>query len=106
MIPEAIASALRQDRDRLDDEGENRRNKKWFEASSNREREVLVAVVEALLNKQIAHRLKLSEVTVKAHRRRVMIKLGAKSIASLVQMTPGPNTPLDAMNDSDMGGDE
>jgi hypothetical protein len=35
-----------------------------------------------------------------------MIKLGAKSIASLVQMTPGPTTPLDAMNDSDMGGDE
>jgi FixJ family two-component response regulator len=106
MIPEAIASALRQDRDRLDDEGENRRNKKRFEALSNREREVLVAVVEGLLNKQIAHRLKLSEVTVKAHRRRVMIKLGAKSIASLVQMTPGPTTPLDAMNDSDMGGDE
>jgi len=43
MIPEAIASALRQDRDRLDDERKGR-NKRWFEALINRKREVLVAV--------------------------------------------------------------
>lgn len=50
-----------------------------------REAEVLAAVVEGNLNKQIAHDLGLAEKTVKVHRARVMKKMGLRSIADLVR---------------------
>lgn len=51
-----------------------------------REREVMDLVVAGLLNKQIAHRLAISEATVKVHRGRVMRKLRVRSVADLVRM--------------------
>ena len=53
---------------------------------SEREREVLSMVTAGLLNKQIAAELNLSEVTVKLHRRHVMEKMQAESLAELVKM--------------------
>jgi FixJ family two-component response regulator len=53
---------------------------------SDREREVLSMVTAGLLNKQIAAQLNLSEVTVKLHRRHVMEKMKAESLADLVKM--------------------
>ena len=50
-----------------------------------REVEVLAAVVDGNLNKQIAHDLGLAEKTVKVHRARVMKKMGLRSIADLVR---------------------
>jgi FixJ family two-component response regulator len=50
---------------------------------SPRERQVLDLVVEGLLNKQIAERLGIQEVTVKLHRAAVMRKVGAGSIIEL-----------------------
>ena len=50
-----------------------------------REVEVLAAVVDGNLNKQIAHDLGLAEKTVKVHRARVMKKMGLRSIANLVR---------------------
>lgn len=50
-----------------------------------REREILPLVAAGLLNKQIAHELQLSEVTVKVHRAQVMQKLRANSVADLVR---------------------
>jgi len=49
------------------------------EALSNREREVLELVAQALSNAQIASRLQLTEATVKRHLRNIFIKLGAVS---------------------------
>jgi DNA-binding NarL/FixJ family response regulator len=46
---------------------------------SQREREILTLVEEALSNRQIAHRLSLTETTVKRHLRNIYIKLGAVS---------------------------
>jgi len=51
-----------------------------------REREVVVLVVAGLINKQIADRLDLAEVTVKLHRGRAMRKLGAGNPAELAQI--------------------
>jgi FixJ family two-component response regulator len=52
-----------------------------------REREVLIHLVEGRLNKQIAADLGASEKTIKVHRARVLEKMAAQSIASLVRMT-------------------
>jgi FixJ family two-component response regulator len=51
-----------------------------------RERQVLALVVAGLLNKQIAGELGTTEVTIKAHRGRVMRKMQAASLADLVRM--------------------
>jgi Response regulator len=51
-----------------------------------REREVMDLVVTGMINKQIADRLGISEVTVKIHRRQVMRKMEAPSLADLVRM--------------------
>lgn len=52
-----------------------------------REREVMQLVTSGLLNKQTAAELNLSEITVKLHRRRVLEKMQAESLADLVKMT-------------------
>jgi FixJ family two-component response regulator len=57
-----------------------------LESLTPREREVLMLVVEGLMNKQIARRLSIAQPTVKVHRRHVMEKMGADSIANLVRM--------------------
>lgn len=56
-----------------------------YETLTVREREVLAHVVAGRLNKQIAATVHTSERTVKAHRARVMQKMGAGSVADLVR---------------------
>jgi FixJ family two-component response regulator len=51
-----------------------------------RERQIFVLVASGLMNKQVAFALGLSEITVKAHRGRVMRKMQARSLPDLVIM--------------------
>jgi FixJ family two-component response regulator len=51
-----------------------------------RQRQIMVRIVEGKLNKQIAAELVLSENTIKVHRRRIMERMGASSLAELVHM--------------------
>ena len=66
-----------------------------IESLTPREREVLSLVCEGLMNKQIAGRLNIAQPTVKFHRRHLMEKMGASSIAELVQLVEksGVSTP-------------
>jgi FixJ family two-component response regulator len=51
-----------------------------------RQRQIAAKIVEGRLNKQIAAELELSEHTIKIHRRRIMEKMGAANVASLVHL--------------------
>jgi FixJ family two-component response regulator len=53
---------------------------------SRREREVMCLIVRGALNKQVAHELGISEITVKVHRGQVMRKMGVASFAELVNI--------------------
>ena len=68
-------------------EGEERRLRQCHATLTRREREVMKLVVKGRLNKQIASELSISEITVKAHRGRVMVKMKADSLADLVNMS-------------------
>ena len=57
-----------------------------YAALSRREREVIELVLSGCLNKQIAAKLGISEITVKVHRGTMMRKMGAESFLDLVKI--------------------
>jgi FixJ family two-component response regulator len=82
----AIKEAIERDRLARQRHAEMRELQGRYESLTAREQEVMQQVVSGLLNKQVAHELKISEVTVKVHRGQVMRKMRADSLADLVRM--------------------
>jgi FixJ family two-component response regulator len=82
----AVERALAKDAERRADEAGADELKGRFAGLTPRERDVLGLVVTGLMNKQVAARLELSEITVKIHRGNVMRKMAAQSLADLVRM--------------------
>ena len=82
----AIRAALERSRVALSQEAEMRVLRGRDALLSRREQQVMALVVSGLLNKQIGGELGISEITVKAHRGKVMQKMKADSLADLVRM--------------------
>ena len=82
----AIAQAIARSEVTLGTETETRSLRDRYEALSNREREVMDLIVAGKLNKQVGGELGISEITVKAHRGRLMRNMRAGSFADLVMM--------------------
>ena len=82
----AIRSALERSRVALSLQAEMKVLRDRYASLSQRERQVMALVVSGLLNKQVAGELGISEITVKAHRGKVMQKMKANSLPDLVGM--------------------
>ena len=96
VLLDAIRESLDRSRLALTREMEMRALRNRYASLSRRERQVMALVVSGLLNKQIGGELGISEITVKAHRGRVMQKMGADSVADLVKIAVrlGPTRAL------------
>ena len=84
-ILDAVAAAMEHDAARRRQHAQSEAIALLAEHLTPREREVMKAVVTGLMNKQIAHELGISEVTVKLHRGNVMRKMEVRSVAELVR---------------------
>ncbi len=88
---DAVKLALERDQGRIEAEKVSSGLKSRLETLTPREREIMALVASGLMNKQVAGKIKLSEITVKVHRGRIMQKMGAKSLADLVRMAEALN---------------
>jgi len=83
---DAVRGGIERSTAALSRETELKTLRESYAALSRREREVMGLVVSGLLNKQVGGELGISEITVKAHRGRMMRKMKADSLADLVNM--------------------
>jgi FixJ family two-component response regulator len=90
----AVRSAIAQDRETRAKRAELALLKQRYHELSPRERDVLPLVVSGLLNKQAAAELGISEVTLQIHRRNVMQKMAASSLADLVRIAERLEIPI------------
>jgi len=81
----AIRHAIKHSAPVLDDQAEIAALSNSYESLTPREQDVLRLVVAGMLNKQIGLKLGISEITVKAHRGKMMQKMKADSLADLVK---------------------
>jgi FixJ family two-component response regulator len=86
LLLNAIRQALERSRVALGYQAEMQALRNCYASLTPREQQVMQLVVSGLLNKQVGGELGISEITVKAHRGKVMQKMKADSLAALVKM--------------------
>jgi len=84
---DAVKVALLKDSQARSDLNEQKHIMQRLDSLTTRENEILTYLITGMLNKQIAYELKISERTVKAHRKQVFDKMGVNSMAELVRLT-------------------
>jgi len=84
---DSVKAALLTDEQTRSSLDEQKNIMKRLESLTPREHEILTYLISGMLYKQIAYELKISERTVKAHRKQVFDKVGVASIAELVRLT-------------------
>lgn len=94
VLRKAIGDAIEHSRAARAREAELRAFRARHASLTVRERETMALVVSGLLNKQIAAKLGISEITVKAHRGRVMRKMQVESLAELVRVATALGAPF------------
>jgi FixJ family two-component response regulator len=86
VLLKAIGHAVEQSIAALDQAAGMQTLRERYAALSRREREVMALVVAGRLNKQVGGELGISEITVKAHRGKMMRKMNARCLPDLVNM--------------------
>jgi FixJ family two-component response regulator len=94
VLLEAVSQAIERSRRALARDEQLSALRSNHASLTQREREIMALVVSGLLNKQIALQLGISEITVKAHRGRVMRKMQVDSLAELVRAAAALDVPL------------
>jgi len=83
---QAVTDALQASAQTLTLSTEKRDYTQRYHSLTPRESEVMLLAARGLLNKQIAAELGVSEITAKVHKRRVMEKMGVRSVSELVRV--------------------
>jgi FixJ family two-component response regulator len=94
VLQSAIEHAIERSRAALEAQAKLQQLRDCHASLTPREREIMALVVSGRLNKQIAFELGISEITVKAHRGRVMRKMRVDSLADLVRVAAALDVPL------------
>jgi FixJ family two-component response regulator len=82
----AIRSALDRSQATQREASEMKMLQERYSSLTGRQREIMGLVISGLMNKQVGGELGISEITVKAHRGRMMRKMKAGSLAELVSI--------------------
>jgi FixJ family two-component response regulator len=86
VLLKAIRDGLDRSRTAVRQQADMQQLRERYASLSCRERQVFALVASGLLNKQVGGELGISEITVKAHRGKVMQKMQADSLPDLVRM--------------------
>jgi FixJ family two-component response regulator len=86
-ILDAVRTAIERDRKRRETRRLTSGIRACFATLSRREKEAMSLLASGLMNKQVAEKMGLAEITVKIHRGNIMRKMRAKSFAELIKMS-------------------
>ncbi len=93
VLLEAIRSALDRSQEAQRAASEMKVLQERYASLTGRQREIMGLVISGLMNKQVGSELGISEITVKAHRGRMMRKMKAGSLAELVSIAGKLHNP-------------